>query len=120
MIMPRGIYNRTVAAKKNMSEAHIGKRHSKQTREKMVAARSGKLSGSWLGDLVGYSGIHQWIRRVLGQPHVCEFCGKKNLRHRQYHWANVSGEYLRDISDWIRLCVKCHKNYDLKRIRQTS
>jgi len=25
------------------------------------------------------------------------------------HWHNISGEYKRDVSDWIRLCAKCHK-----------
>lgn len=28
------------------------------------------------------------------------------------HWANISGKYLRDITDWVRLCVSCHKYFD--------
>lgn len=28
--------------------------------------------------------------------------------------ANKSGEYLRDLSDWLSLCVSCHRKYDFK------
>ena len=38
-----------------------------------------------------------------------------NGHQSRYHWANVSGKYLRDISDWIQLCVKCHKQFDIER-----
>jgi len=34
------------------------------------------------------------------------------LTGKKIHWANKSGEYLRDKDDWIRLCCKCHKKYD--------
>ena len=27
-------------------------------------------------------------------------------------WANRSGRYLRELTDWVRLCAKCHKAYD--------
>lgn len=67
---------------------------------------------NWKGDDVGYVGLHGWVRRRLGEPNECKICGNKNLRHRQYHWANISKRYFRDESDWIRLCVKCHKEFD--------
>lgn len=67
----------------------------------------------------GYSFIHKWIKEKLGSPKYCEICklsktpkGKK----RYFHWSNKSGKYLKDISDWQRLCVKCHKKFDLKEI----
>ncbi len=66
----------------------------------------------WKGDDVGYYGLHNWIRRQLGKPNKCESCGSDSLRPRQYHWANKSGKYKRDLFDWIRLCVSCHKEYD--------
>jgi hypothetical protein len=31
-----------------------------------------------------------------------------------YHWANISGTYERLREDWLRLCVPCHKKYDIK------
>lgn len=66
----------------------------------------------WAGDNVKYRAIHNWVESVLGKPHNCELCGNKELTHRQYHWANLSGQYLRDTEDWSRMCVKCHKSYD--------
>lgn len=70
----------------------------------------------WKGDKVGYSGIHTWIKKKLGQPAKCEHCGKigekKNGRWN-IHWANKSGKYLRDKNDWIALCVSCHSKYDM-------
>lgn len=72
----------------------------------------GEKSQNWKGDEIGYRTIHQWIQLQRGKPHYCEHCKKSNLKHRQYQWANKSGEYKRDISDWLRLCAKCHKKYD--------
>ena len=63
-----------------------------------------------------YVAVHQWVARKLGRPRNCDNCGKKDLRQRQYHWANKSGYYKRDVGDWMRLCVKCHKRKDLERL----
>ena len=46
----------------------------------------------------------------------CEKCGKDGLLGKKIHWANISGEYKRDLFDYMRLCVPCHKRYDLERI----
>jgi hypothetical protein len=67
----------------------------------------------WKGDDVGYCGLHTWIYRKLGRPTTCEHCGKTGLTGRKIHWANKSGKYLRNINDWLRLCVKCHSKYDI-------
>lgn len=69
-------------------------------------------SFAWKGDEISYSGLHKWVSRKLGKPRCCEDCGKRCLKHRQYHWANISGNYKRVITDWRRLCVTCHKTYD--------
>lgn len=69
----------------------------------------------WKGDDVKYSGIHMWVRKLLGVPQWCEHCGSTNRPLKQYHWANISGEYKRLIEDWMRLCVKCHSHHDHKR-----
>lgn len=69
----------------------------------------------WKGDSVGYGALHDWIRKHLGTPKFCEECGNRSLRHRQYHWANISGKYIRDLNDWRRLCVKCHSKLDKNR-----
>lgn len=68
----------------------------------------------WLGDEVGYGALHDWVYKELGRPMCCELCGEDDLK-RKYHWANKSGLYLRRHHDWLRLCVPCHKAYDLKK-----
>ena len=64
------------------------------------------------GEEVGYNGLHKWVQRHLGKPDTCEHCGKSGLSSRDIHWANKSGEYKRDLDDWIRLCKMCHNEYD--------
>lgn len=70
---------------------------------------------SFKGDQVGYRGLHKWVELVLGKPKTCESCGKKGTGH-DMHWANISGEYLRITEDWVRLCPKCHGEFDSNRI----
>ena len=72
----------------------------------------------WKGDDVGYSALHDWVYSRLGSPDMCKFCGKSGLKGNQIHWANKSGRYLRELTDWIRLCIECHTAYDAKPINQ--
>jgi hypothetical protein len=69
-------------------------------------------------DTLTYSGIHKWIARVAGNPMLCESCGDKS--GRKYHWANLkgglSGKFTKNRSEWKRMCVPCHKRYDLDRL----
>jgi len=57
-----------------------------------------------------YSSVHCWIRRIKGSPKICDFC--KSTSEKQYDWSNISKNYLRSLSDWQRLCRKCHIKYD--------
>jgi hypothetical protein len=68
---------------------------------------SGEESVFWKGDEVGYSALHAWVRKVLGTPKECWECGTTTAG--RYEWANVSGEYKREVGDWARLCVSCHR-----------
>ena len=67
---------------------------------------------AWKGEKVGYVGLHAWVQRKLGKPKQCEHCKEiiKNTYH--IHWANKSGNYKRDLADWLRLCRWCHEKYD--------
>lgn len=67
----------------------------------------------WKGDKVGYFGVHDWITKHFGQPKECRVCGMNDVK-RVYHWANLSGKYQRNIKDWKRMCVSCHRKYDYK------
>lgn len=79
---------------------------------KSTTGRIGEKANHWKGDEVSYNGLHQWIRKHLGKPNTCKHCGRSNLSGRFIQWANISHKYKRDFSDWIRLCVPCHKKYD--------
>ena len=70
---------------------------------------------NWKGDDVGYEGLHCWVRKHLGRPDRCEFCGKDKLKDKQIHWANKNHKYKRDLKDWLRLCFQCHREYDIER-----
>lgn len=91
---------------------HIGKRLPEEAKQKLSKRFSGSGSVTWKGDKVSYSGIHKWINKMLGKPDKCEHCGKSGLKGHQIHWANISGKYLRDATDWKRLCARCHVIYD--------
>ena len=68
---------------------------------------------NWKGNDVGYSGVHHWIREMLGKPMKCEHCGRTDKK--KYEWANKNHKYRRNVDDWMRLCTKCHIKYDKER-----
>lgn len=72
-----------------------------------------ELASNWKGDNVGYDGLHDWVEKRAGKPSKCEHCGREDAG--KYHWSNKSGEYKRDLSDWQRLCIRCHFYYDLNK-----
>ena len=76
-----------------------------------AATFSGKdeKNPAWKGDDVGYNGLHDWVKGKLGKPLICSNCEFRDQNSRMFHWHNISGLYLRNIEDWIRLCAKCHK-----------
>lgn len=90
--------------------AHLGQKS--WNKGKKFPNLSGENHWGWKGDKVGYNSLHSWIRKYKGKPIICEHCGKEKTTPKSIHWANVSGKYLRDLSDWISLCASCHKKYD--------
>lgn len=135
--MPSGIYKRTDEHRKKLSTSqkirYVLNPISTETRKKIGLANSTSLKGRkfseehkkniglsrrnqnhhfWKGDDAGYRAKHIWVETRLGKPDYCEHCKRTDLPHRNYNWANISGEYKRDLLDWIRLCKKCHEKYD--------
>jgi NUMOD3 motif len=115
----------TPEARAKMSAARKGSVFTPEHREKLAAAKRGvkqsaetvakrimrgERHGNWKGDQAGYEALHAWVRLRLGNPSRCEHCGTTKPRH--YEWANVSGKYKRQLSDWIRLCKPCHSKFD--------
>lgn len=68
----------------------------------------GEVAYHWLGDKVGYGGVHQWLYKKYGKAKECEKCHSVG----DIEWANISKKYKRDISDWMQLCISCHRKYD--------
>lgn len=75
--------------------------------------RFGSLHNAWKGDDIGYQGIHVWIWGKFGKASKCENLRCKNKFPKRFEWANISGQYRRDRSDFIQLCCSCHRKYDL-------
>jgi len=121
-----GGYKLTEEHKRKVALSHIGigkgiplsKAHRKTISEAMKkkGIHKNEKNPAWKGNKVKYMGLHNWVRRHLGTPSKCEHCSK-SFKSKSIHWANMSGLYIRDLNDWIRLCVKCHKAYDLKRAK---
>jgi endogenous inhibitor of DNA gyrase (YacG/DUF329 family) len=65
---------------------------------------------AWKGDFPSYSALHYWLYRQVGKATYCS----NNKKHKStvYHWANISGEYKRDINDFMQLCPSCHFKHD--------
>lgn len=115
--MPKGVYDhskiRGIPKSKEHNEknriAHLGK-------SMPVGFQNGKKNHMWKGSRVGYKSLHQWVYRLCGKrPKRCEKCGvhgKENGTKWSIHWANKSGKYKRERSDWMALCVKHHSEYD--------
>ena len=79
------------------------------------AFKIGETSGSNnvnYKEQIKYGSVHDWVRYNYGTPKECEQCGFKSDNTYQFNWANISKEYKRDREDWLRLCRKCHHEYD--------
>ena len=92
--------------------------HTEETKRIISLKIKGKFSDgkhwAWKADRAGYRAIHYWIERKLGKPHFCEMCGRRDLKHRQYQWVNLDHKYKRVLSQWRRMCAKCHIRYDVE------
>jgi len=80
-----------------------------ESKRNKFCSRECKDNSQWKGDAVGYSGLHLWVRKTKPKPNACGICGKITTKLEA---ANISGEYKRDINDFIYLCVPCHRKFD--------
>src|SRR5215467_11145030 len=87
--------------------SHLTEEHKR----KISDAQLNEKNHAWKADEVKYQALHQWIRKNKPQPEGCERCGVK----RHLECANISGEYKRDVNDFIYVCVPCHWLMDNKR-----
>ena len=103
--------------KKHMSDAHKGQvtwaslnfKKGMTTNTGRTHFKEGTLDEQaprWKGDKVGYIALHSWVRKRLGRPTKCS--NDMNHKAKRYVWANISGEYKRELSDWHELCNSCN------------
>ena len=71
----------------------------------------GEVRPAWKGENVSYRNLHRWVERFLGKPRTCSSC-ETFVQGKGIHWANKSHLYQRNLTDWVRLCAKCHAAYD--------
>lgn len=90
--------------------ANKGRQHTEEEKIRVRLTLSGKFVGeknwNWQGDKAGYAAIHTWLRRNLGNASRCV----NGHIAKKYYWANISGEYKRDSSDYQELCNSCNMN----------
>lgn len=70
---------------------------------------------NYKGESASYSAHHHWIKYHKGRAEKCQNCGLNEIppeQTRYFEWANVSGLYLRNVDDWVELCVRCHRLID--------
>jgi hypothetical protein len=93
--------------KRKIYLAKIGKPRPDMIGNKLTLGMKGKKSKRWKGDNVGYYALHTWIARELGKASYCS----RNITHKspRYHWANISGEYKRDLNDYEQVCPSCNR-----------
>jgi transposase len=72
----------------------------------------GEKNSYWKGDDATYAAFHYRVEACRGKPHYCSACG--TMDKNRYEWANLTGKYS-DVNDYARMCVSCHRKYDIKR-----
>lgn len=97
-----------------LSQYKKGNKRSKKDEEyrltKLRETIVGVNNPIWKGERAKYHVIHKWVTRWKGKPKLCEMCG--TTAARKFEWANIDHEYRRVLEDYIRMCTKCHRNYD--------
>lgn len=78
----------------------------------------GENNGNFKGDDIGYAGIHAWVYRNIPKPLVCSRCHGITSGRLEAH--NISGEYRRDVSDWVYLCSACHREVDGRAVKNSE
>lgn len=79
----------------------------------LISQSAGAKKGGFKGtpEIRNYFNVHAWIRSNYGAAAKCEFCKKEGLK---YEWAlKKEHKYEKNISNFMELCVPCHKKYDL-------
>jgi hypothetical protein len=102
----------TKLEKRNANRIYQSSKKYLEWRKKYLIDKKTEYKGAW------YYTLHNWVKRKLGKPMKCEICGSTNAK--KYEWANKSHKYKRELNDWVRLCVPCHKQFDGRALNLTT
>lgn len=91
-------------SRKGVNNPFYGKTHSPEYSKKVGESHTGIKNKNWKYDKVSYKNLHRWVRRWLPKPDLCVKC----LQVPPFDVANISGKYLRDLTDWEWYCRRCH------------
>ena len=74
----------------------------------------GPKARRWKGEDASYAAKHMWIHKHYGKASYCE--NDSSHRSSRFEWANISGTYQRERSDYKQLCRKCHIEMDRRTV----
>jgi hypothetical protein len=69
------------------------------------------------GSPTEYAKLHYEVRQQFPQPPNCAFCLENT---EALDLANLSQNYLEDVSDWTYLCRPCHRKYDSPKYKRIN
>jgi len=73
-----------------------------------TAFKKGHIPANFKEKGFGYNTVHKWLTRHFPKKGICEEC----LKESKTQYANITGKYLRDRSDYRELCYSCHTRID--------
>lgn len=94
------------------------KNHGLHARVAAKRDQAGEKNHMWRGETAQYQALHLRVEATRGKPSECSRCGTTDP-HLRYEWANLTGRY-DDTADYERMCVSCHRRYDIARRAATG
>lgn len=91
-------------------------RERKTWLSELMRGQFGEKARRWKGDKASYEAKHMWIYKHRGKASKCEQKDCSFENPKRYEWHNVSGEYKRELSDYVQLCPSCHRKIDMGRL----
>jgi hypothetical protein len=93
-----------------------GKKHSKYSKNLMAEAVRKRLLGKFGEEAMAFKGEnahfntkHSWLKRHFDFGDKCKVCGAKD----NLELANINGTYNRDYTNYLYLCRRCHRRWDM-------
>lgn len=115
-------WNKGKSIRSNTGRTHFKKGFTPWNKGIKGSTRTGVLHHNWKEEDYSYDAVHYWIVRHYGSAVRCDKEGcsypKKTKNGtilpyaKKFCWSNLSGEYKRDITDWMQMCMSCNMLHD--------